>query len=180
MAIEIWQADPARSEIAFKLRHLVLATIGGVARRWEATLRIDPDEPARSAIDVAIDAASLDTGDPQRDGHIRSSEFLNVGTHPRIRFNSTAVVPEGNDRYIVRGLLTILGITREVVLEVEDLDRTAAVDGIRRAVFRAHTTFDRQTFRLRWNQDLDEGGVVVGDKVEVSIKVEAVLLTPSP
>lgn len=179
MAMEIWQADPARSEIAFRLRHIVLAAIAGRARGWEATLRIDRDEPARSTIDVAIDAARLDTGDPERDGHLRSSEFLNAGAHPRIRFNSTEVIPEGNNRYLVRGLLTILGIAREVVLEVEDLDRSTNVDGARRAAFNAHTTFDRQAFGLRWNQDLDTGGVVVGDKVDVSVKLEAVLLTPS-
>jgi polyisoprenoid-binding protein YceI len=134
MAIEFWQADPTHSEITFKLRHLILATIEGRARLERAEIRIDPEQPARSSIEGVIDAQSIDTGLPERDDHIRSPEFLDAALHREIRFKSTSVVPAGDGRC---------------------------------------TSFDRQNFKLHWNQDLDRGGVVLGDKVDVTIALEA-------
>jgi len=173
MAVEIWRVEPTRSEIKFTLRHLVLASITGRVRRWEGTMKIDPERPSRSSVEVVIDARSLDTGEPERDDHIRSVEFLNVQVHPEIRFSSSSVVPEGSTRYLIKGNLTIRTVTREVTLEVSEVERMTGDDGESRVSFRGHCTFDRQTFGLRWNQDLDTGGVVLGDKVDVDIKLEA-------
>jgi len=172
MAAEIWKVDPTASEIKFTLRHLVLASITGRVRRWQGTVHIDRQDPSHSSVEVVIDARSLDTGEPERDEHIRSVEFLNTEVHPEIRFSSTTVVPEGSARYLVQGDLTIRTVTRKVTLRVSDLERLNGGDGEYRASFRGHCTFDRQSFGLRWNQDLDTGGVVLGDKVDVDIKLE--------
>jgi polyisoprenoid-binding protein YceI len=173
MAIEFWQADPTHSEITFKLRHLILATIDGRARLERAEIRIDPEQPARSSIEAVIDAQSIDTGLPERDDHIRSAEFLDAALHREIRFKSTSVVPAGDGRFLVTGILTVRALAREVSLEVEDLGRSLPPDGPPRVKFRANATFDRQNFQLHWNQDLDRGGVVLGDKVVVTITLEA-------
>lgn len=174
MAIEIWQADPTCSKITFKLRHLVFAAIEGQARVWRATIRIDPEHPSESSVEAAIDASSLDTGLPERDDHIRSAEFLGVSVHPEIRFTSTRVVRSGDTGYLLTGALTLGGQTREASIEVQDLGRRMGVDGVLRASFQGHATFNRQHFGLHWNQDLDTGGVVLGDKVEVTIALQAV------
>ena len=174
MAIEIWKVDSTRSEIKFTLRHLVLAVINGRVGRWEATLRIDPDEPTRSSVEVVIDARSVDTGEPERDEHVRSIEFLNAEIYPEISFRSTAVTPQEGGRYLVKGDLTIRTVIQQVTLEVSEVERLADGRGQDRATFRGRGTFDRQTFGLHWNQDLDKGGVVLGDKVDVSVSLEAV------
>jgi polyisoprenoid-binding protein YceI len=173
MAIELWQADPTHSQITFKLRHLILATIEGRAQIRSAEIRIDPDQPARSSIHAVIDAQSIDTGVPERDDHIRSAEFLDATVHREIRFKSTTIVPATGGRYLVTGILTVRDVAREVSLEVEDLGRSTTAEEPPHINFRAHASFDRQHFRLHWNQDLDRGGVVLGDKVEVTIALEA-------
>lgn len=174
MAIESWRVDPTRSEITFTLRHLVLATITGRARGWKAALGIDEEQPSRSSLEVTIDAGSIDTGDAERDDHLRSAEFLNAAAHPEIRFASTTITPDGEGRLLARGPLTIRSVSREVPLEILDLGRSTDPNGDRRARFRGHATFDRQAFGLHWNQDLDRGGVVLGDRVEVNVVMEAV------
>lgn len=174
MAIEIWQVDLTRSEIKFTLRHLFLAAISGRVRRWKGTLRIDAEKPTCSSVEVVIDARSLDTDEPERDEHIRSAEFLNTDVYSEIRFSSTTVVAEGSARYLVKGNLTIGAVTREVTLEVSELERLTGGDGAIRATFRGHGTFDRQAFGLHWNQDLDKGGIVVGDKVDINVSLEGV------
>lgn len=173
MAIETWQADTTHSEITFRLRHLIVAAIDGRARLSRATIRIDPEDPGQSSIEAVIDAHSIDTGVPERDDHIRSAEFLDVAIHPEIHFKSTSVVPARYERYLVKGDLTVKNVTLPISLEVEDLGWSSTPDAPPRAKFQAHATFDRQLFRLHWNQDLDRGGVVLGDKVEVTITLEA-------
>lgn len=180
MAIESWQADPTHSEITFKLRHLILATIDGRARLKRAEIRFDLEQPARSSIEAVIDAQSIDTGVPERDDHIRSAEFLDAALHREIRFKSTSVAPAGEGRYLVTGILTVKDLAREVSLEVEDLGHGFSPGGPPRVRFRAHASFDRQRFQLHWNQDLDRGGVVLGDKVDVTIVLEASRGVPVP
>jgi polyisoprenoid-binding protein YceI len=176
MAIEVWQADTTHSEITFKLRHLIVAAIDGRVRVWRATLEIDPEHADRSSIEAVIDARGIDTGLPERDDHLRSAEFLNAAVYPEIRFQSTRVTPAGDGRYLVNGDLTIRSVRQEVSLEVEEVSRLNGPDGPH-AKFRAHASLDRQRFRLHWNQDLDRGGVVLGDKVEITIAFEASRVT---
>jgi polyisoprenoid-binding protein YceI len=169
----LW-ANSATSRLGFTLRHLVLSEISGEARNWRATIVIDSEDPSRSSVEAVVDARSLDTGEPSRDEHIRSEEFLNVVAFPEIHFHSRRVIPIDTRRLMLVGDLTIRDVTCEVTLELEDGGRRRDEAGVEHATFRAHATINRQDFGLRWNQDLDTGGVVVGDKVDVTVTVEAV------
>jgi polyisoprenoid-binding protein YceI len=170
----IWRADAAKSRLGFTLRHLVLSQISGEVRKWRATIVIDSEDPSRSSVEAFVDAGSLDTADPERDQHMRSEEFLNVAAFPEMHFRSRRVIPIDTRRFTVVGDLTIRDVTREVELELDDGGRERDESGVEHATFRAHATINRQDFGLRWNQDLDTGGVVVGDKVDLSLALEAV------
>jgi len=171
-AKRIWNAGPPDSEIRFSLRHLLFTQMMGRATRWEAFAAIDLDEPTRSWVDVVIDAASLETGDAERDEHIRSVEFLNTRSHPEIRFHSREVSapPEGH-RWVVTGDLTICQITLPATIELErDAGIAWTADMI---ALKGHAVINRQDFGLRWNQDLDRQGVVVGNEVELTLRLVA-------
>lgn len=177
---QIWWADAVDSRLTFTLRHLVLSQIAGVVRNWRATIRIDLEHPGRSSVEVVMDAGSLDTLDQSRDEHIRSAEFLDAGAHPDIRFRSRHVNLIDAARSDIVGDLTIRGVTRAVTLALVDKGRTRDGKGRERAAFHAHATINRQDFGLRWNQDLDTGGVVVGDKIDVEIEVNAIAYAQPP
>jgi polyisoprenoid-binding protein YceI len=132
------------------------------------------DDPAASSVEVTIDAASIDTGDATRDGHLRSADFLDVEGHPSLTFTSTGVRAAGSGRWAVDGDLTVRGVTRTVVLDVELEGVAADPWGGERAVFSASTEIDREDFGLVWNQALEGGGVLVGRKVKIEIEAEAV------
>jgi polyisoprenoid-binding protein YceI len=169
---ETWAAEPPDSEIRFSVRHLVLMQIAGVVRRWYATLEIDRERPDQSVVEVVLDAGSLETGDSERDAHIRSAEFLDAKRFPEIRFRSTEIRPlDGTERFVVVGDLTVRDVTREIVLIAE---QPPAADMPEAPLdFTAHALVDRQELRLHWNQDLDKGGVVVGDEIDLQIRVKA-------
>lgn len=170
----LWRVDITKSLVKFTLRHLVLSEISGHVRSWCVAIRIDREYPARSSVEAVLYAHSVDTESAERDDHIRSEEFLNAAAFPEIRFRSREVRHADGDRYSVVGDLTIRKVTREVVLDVEDLGRLRDGAGAERAKFRAHATINRQHFGLRWNQDLDTGGIVLGDKIDLALSIEAV------
>jgi polyisoprenoid-binding protein YceI len=167
--VELWEASPPESEIRFTLQHLVLSEITGIARRWQAVIGIDRSRPERSAVEVVIAADSVETGSPARDEQLHSAEFLDVDNFPEIRFQSTEVRSDSDGGFVIVGDLQVKDVTREVVL-------AGAYEGEgpnARLVFTARTMVDRQEMRLHWNQDLDHGGVVVGDKVALEIRLAA-------
>jgi polyisoprenoid-binding protein YceI len=125
-------------------------------------------------VDVAVDASSIETGVADRDAHLRSADFFDVATYPEITFRSTRVEPQGQAGGRLTGTLTIRGISREVVLDVERHGQTRDPWGNDRAAFTARTAIDRKDFGLTWNQALETGGFVVGDRVELEIEIEAV------
>ena len=170
---ERWEIDPARSSLTFNLRHIVVRQIRGRFERWGGTLFIDRRQPWLSSVHVWVDLASVTTDDPERDAHVRSSEFLDVARFPRAEFKSTNVeVPDG--QVVVEGLLSMRGVVHDVEIraEVEVGETTADSDGRERTFYTARGVIDRQSFGLHWNQDLDVGGIVVGDEVEIRAKVE--------
>ena len=169
-----WDIDLAHANIGFAVRHLVISKVHGRFARWAGTLTLDDARPERSQVEARIEAASIDTHEPQRDAHLRSADFLNTDKYPDITFRSTHIEKAGKDRHQVAGDLTIAGVTRPVRLEVEARGRTKDPWGGERAGFSARTTIDRRDFGLVWNQALETGGVVVGEKVEIEIEVEAV------
>jgi polyisoprenoid-binding protein YceI len=172
-SIERWEFDPTGSALEFTLRHLVIQEIRGRFHRWGGTLFVNRAQPSRSRLDVWVELDSLDTGSEERDAHVRSSEFLDVGKFPRARFVST-LVEASNERIVVRGNLHLCGVSRELELEVIPGPLSRDSRGALRSAYAARGTIHRQAFGLHWNQDLDVGGVVVGDRIELSIKAEMV------
>jgi polyisoprenoid-binding protein YceI len=152
----------------------MVAKVHGQFMKWAGDLRFDQANPGASRVEVQIDAASIDTREPQRDGHLRSADFLDVEKHPHIRFRSTHVEAVSEAAYHVVGDLTIHGTTKPVVLKLEYSGRVRDPWGGERAGFTAKTSIDRKDFGLTWNKVVDAGGVMVGDKIEITIEVEAV------
>ena len=174
MSTERWQIDGSHSGIHFTVRHLVIAKVRGQFSRWTGALEAPGSDFARGSLDVVIDASSIDTGVADRDAHLRSADFFDVERYPEITFKSTGVTATGADRLRVDGALTIKGVTRDVVLDVEVLGQAKDPWGNERAAFSATTTIDRREFGLTWNQVLETGGVMVGDRIDIAIDIEAV------
>ncbi|MEW6434369.1 MAG: YceI family protein [Myxococcota bacterium] len=174
MAKEKWDFDLTHSSINFWVRHLMVSKVHGRFTKWSGQFEFDETNPSGSRVEVQIDAASIDTKEAQRDGHLRSADFLDVEKHPSITFRSSGVESAGEKRYRVKGDLTIHGTSRPIVLDVDYAGRVKDPWGGERAGFTAKTSIDRKDFGLTWNQTLDAGGVVVGDKVEIGIEIEAV------
>jgi polyisoprenoid-binding protein YceI len=170
-----WNLDPAHSSINFSVRHLVVSKVRGRFATWKATLDLGTrDDLSDAKVDVAIDAASIETGVADRDTHLRSADFLNVAEHPELRYRSRSVERTGKDAYRVLGELTIAGVTREVPLTVQYGGRAKDPWGNEKALFSAEVSINRQDFGLRWNQVLEAGGVLVADRIEIEIELQAV------
>jgi polyisoprenoid-binding protein YceI len=168
-----YSIDNAHSDVAFSVRHMVFAKVRGHFNKWSATLAFDAADPSKSSVEVEIDAGSIDTREAQRDGHLKSPDFLDVEKFPKMTFKSKKVERAG-DKYKVTGALTIHGVTKDAVLDVEETGRGKDPWGNSRVGFAAKTTIVREDFGLKWNQVLETGGVLVGEKIEVEIEVEAV------
>lgn len=174
MNSERWEIDSSHSGIHFAVRHLVIAKVRGQFSRWSGTLQVPDTGFERASLDVVIDAGSIDTGVADRDAHLRSADFLDAAQFPEITFKSSTVERAGDDRLRLLGQLTIKGVTRDVALDVEDLGRAKDPWGNERAAFSARTSIDRRDFGLTWNQVLETGGVMVGERIDIEIEIEAV------
>jgi polyisoprenoid-binding protein YceI len=174
MATEHWDFDPAHSSINFWVRHLMVSKVHGRFHDWKGSLELDDADPTKSRIEVTIDATSIDTRDEKRDAHLRSPDFIDVEQYPAITFKSTSFEKKGADRLLVGGDLTIHGTTRPVVLDVETAGRVKDPWGGERTGFSATAVIERKDFGLQWNMALETGGVLVGDKINITIEVEAV------
>ena len=168
-----WSFDPAHSSIGFSVRHLMISKVRGHFNKWEGTFDYDEADPTKSKLSVRIDAASIDTREEKRDAHLRSPDFFDAAKYPALTFESTRIERDGDD-YVVTGNLTIRDVTRAVQLKVESLGRTKDPWGGERAGFSASTSINRKDFGLHWNVALETGGVVVGEKIEIGIEIEAV------
>jgi polyisoprenoid-binding protein YceI len=169
----IWNIDPAHSDIEFSVRHMMISKVRGRFREFSGTLQIAPD-PLQSRVEAVVHAASIDTGDEDRDRHLRSPDFLDVERYPHITFRSTAIEPTEGDRWRVIGDLTIKDVTRPVALGVEL--GGAGIDpwGNPRTGFVGRTEINREEFGISWNHALEAGGFLVGKVVSVEIDAEAV------
>jgi polyisoprenoid-binding protein YceI len=174
MAAETWNIDPTHTSIHFSVRHMVIAKVRGSFKRFSGALALDPSNPGTWAVSARIEAASIDTGVEDRDAHLRSPDFFDVEKYPAITFQSTRVQPAAGGRLQVAGQLTIRNVTREVVLDVETLGTGKDPWGNTRAAFAATTSIDRRDFGLTWNQALETGGVLVGERIDIQLEVQAV------
>jgi polyisoprenoid-binding protein YceI len=172
MAVEKWEIDTAHSGVRFTVRHMVVTKVHGQFTKWRGTLALDPANLAASQVEVKIEAVSIDTRDAQRDGYLRSSDFLAVETYPHLEFRSTRIEAVGAKKYKVRGSLTIRGVQREVVLDTMlGGGNDPSVD--HRALFKATTKIERKDFGLQWTTALEAGGFLVGETIDVALEVQA-------
>jgi polyisoprenoid-binding protein YceI len=167
------------STLTFSLRHIVVSEIHGSFRRWGGALALDRQELSRSRLNAWVDLRSIDTGSPERDDHIRSAEFFDVTRFPLAELHSETIAALDASRFIVRGRLTLHG-TSQVVELIVTPGPTSREGGVMRASFAARAVLDRQRFGLHWNPDLDVGGLVVGDRVDLAARIEATRVSAGP
>ena len=180
-----WIFEPGHTAAEFRARHMMVTWVRGHFKDVQGTLGFDPDNPAQLSIEATLQAQQLWTGEPQRDNHLRSGDFIDAGQHPTISFKTTGSHRVGAQDYEVTGDLTIRGITRPVVLAMHYLGKwgtpywTDAGDAgpIARVGFMGETRINRHDFQVSWNAELEKGGVVVGDEVFIKVDVEALLET---
>ena len=167
--------DPEHSSIQFKVRHLMVSNVKGVFSKVQGVIDIDDSDVTKSKVKVNIDTESINTGVAKRDEHLRSADFFDVSKYPAMTYISKKVVKSGEGKLKMVGDLTLHGITREVVLDVEGLSNEAKDPwGKMRRGASAVTTINRKDFGLTWNKALETGGVVVGDEVIISLEVEMI------
>lgn len=167
-----WQIDPSHSSVGFSVKHMMIATVRGRFTEIEGAIEAGADGAVQ--IRGATQAASIDTNDSQRDDHLRSADFLDAETHPEVRFESTRVERRRGDDYRIAGNLTIRGVTREIELEGEVQGGGTDPWGNERFALDAHGEISRKDFGLNWNQALETGGVLVGDKVKITVDLSTV------
>jgi polyisoprenoid-binding protein YceI len=165
--------DTAHTEVAAIARHLVVSKVRGTFGGTTGTIVI-AENPLGSSVTASIPAATINTNSTDRDNHLRSADFLDVENHPTLDFRSTGIVSHNGGTFVVRGDLTIRGVTREVDLKVEFDGVAKSPWGQEVIAFTATTEFDREEFGITWNQALETGGVLVGKKIAVQISAEAV------
>jgi polyisoprenoid-binding protein YceI len=168
-----YQLDSQHTGAHFKVRHMMISNVKGEFSRITGSVEFDPSNPSAARVEATIESASVNTREPQRDSHLKSRDFLDVGRYPKISFLSKRIVSTGEDRYEIVGDLTIRGVTREVTLQVESLTpEIKDPDGLLRRGASATTRIERKDFGLTWNAVLESGGFVVGDEVDITIDVE--------
>lgn len=165
--------DPAHTVVGAVARHLMVTKVRGYFREFSGTITVAED-PLESTVEVHIKSASIDTGVPDRDKHLRSPDFLDVENYPELTFTSTRIAKADGADLVVVGDLTIRGVTREIELPVEFLGVSTAPWGAEVAGFSAAIELDREDYGMTWNAALETGGVLVSKKIKVELEVEAV------
>jgi polyisoprenoid-binding protein YceI len=170
-----YQIDPSHSVAEFVVKHLMFSTVKGRFSKVSGEIKLDEADPTNSSVSAEADVASVDTGDPKRDGHLRSPDFFEAEKYPALTFISRRVERAGNgDTYRVVGDLTIRDVTREVTFDTTYLGQGTDPWGGTRVGFSATTTINRKDFGLNWNAPLEAGGVLVSDQVRINLEVQAV------
>ncbi len=168
-----WAIDPVHSNVEFVVRHMVVSKVRGRFRTFSGAI-VTGESPLDSSVTAEIDLTSIDTGNEQRDGHIKSADFFEVETYPTMTYQSTGVRPDGDD-YVLDGELTLKGVTRQVPLKLELGGFGPDAFGGTRAGFTATGEISRSEFGVSFNAVMETGGAVVSDKVTLHLEIEAVL-----
>ncbi len=169
-----WEIDATHSQATFSVKHMMISTVRGHFEVLSGKLHIDEEHPDNSWVEAEVDAASINTRDPKRDGHLRSPDFFDVEKYPKITFKSTKVTPTGNNEYRVTGDLTMHGVTKEETLHADYSGQVKDLYGLQRAAFSVKGKINRKDFGLNWNVGLEAGGVLVGEDVNIEIDLAAV------
>jgi polyisoprenoid-binding protein YceI len=180
MAMTQWKIDGGHSGVHFSVRHLVIATVRGRFHGIEGEVSLDENDLTSAVVDVRIDAASIDTANPQRDGELRSERFFDVEKFPRLAFRSRRIERAKGDSLCIVGDLTLHGVTREVVLDADFAGFVVDHRGNRRAAASIRGAVLRSDFGMSFHAVLENGGLVVSDRIEIAIDVEALALAANP
>ena len=172
--LQSWSFDTAHTLVEFSVRHMMIATVKGRFSGISGHVVVDPANPDAARIDVAIDAASIDTGVAPRDEHLRSPDFFDVANFPTLTYRADHVERLADGTLRIHGDLTIRDVTRHVMLAAEETGRVTDPSGNERVGFSATARISRKDFGLTWNQALEAGGVMVGDEVKIGLEVELV------
>jgi len=173
LAGDIYQIDPVHSSISFKIRHLVISKVKGRFDEFSGTIDFNEKELSRSKAEVEIATASVDTDNKDRDQHLKSAEFFDVKKYPTMTFKSKRIDRKG-EKLVAVGDLTLHGVTREVELPIEFGGKIVDPWGKTRIAFEGNATIDRTQFGLKWSKTMDNGGLMVGNEVNISLSVEAI------
>lgn len=173
--ITTWNLDPVHSVAEFKVKHMMISNVKGQFTGVSGALTYDASNPANSNVEATLDASTINTRDPQRDAHLKSPDFFDVEKFPTLQFRSTSVKVKGEDELAVTGDLTIHGVTREVVFNVEGPTAPAADPwGNTRIGLSAVTKINRKDYGLTWNAALETGGILVGEEVTITLDIQFV------
>ena len=171
MSAETWTIDSTHTSIGFTVRHMVVAKVRGRFTSFEGSIALTDGRVPGA--EVKIDAASIDTQVAARDEHLRSADFFDVANHPAITFRASSIEQKG-ERVRLSGDLTLHGVTRPVEIEGEFYGKMVDPFGTERIAFSARTRLDRKDYGLTWNQAVEAGGVLVGDRIDIELEVQAV------
>jgi polyisoprenoid-binding protein YceI len=169
-----WNIDPSHSQVGFAVRHMMMSTVRGRFESFEGEIVGDEADAENSSVSVTIDASSISTNDPKRDEHLRSADFLDVETYPTITFQCTSVENIKDGKFVLKGDLTIHGVTRPISIKAEQTGRGVSPWGYEVIGFEGQTTINRKEFGLTWNAALETGGVLVGEDVKITLDLEAI------
>lgn len=174
LSAETYQIDAAHSMAGFTVRHMMVSNVSGAFSKLSGTVEFDPNDLAQSRVEVNIEAGSVDTRNSGRDNDLRSANFFDVANYPAITFKSSKIEKAGEDKYRITGDLTLHGVTRQVVLDVDGPTPEVQTQGRYRMGASATTKINRKDFGINWSRAMDNGGVVVSDEVRINIDVELV------
>ncbi len=178
MQAESYKIDPSHSEVGFTIRHMV-SNVRGRFNDFQGTVDMDPKAPQKGSVEFSVKTTSIDTGSADRDKHLRTADFFDVEKYPEITFKSDSVKPAGKNKYNVTGTLTMHGVSKKVTLPVTYLGEGKDPWGKTLAGFETSTKLDRKEYGIVWNKAIDNGGVLLGDDVTVSINLETVKAAPA-
>lgn len=171
-AARAFAIDKTHSEATFQVRHLI-SKVRGRFTDFSGAIDFDAEAPTRSSVRFEVQAASIDTGTPDRDTHLRSDDFFAVATHPTIAFVSSAITSRGANTYEVAGSLTMRGVTKAITIPVTLLGTAVDPWGNEKIAFEGEVTINRKDFGLNWNAALETGGFLVGDEVRIGLQIQA-------
>jgi polyisoprenoid-binding protein YceI len=175
VGISTWNIDPVHSTAQFKVKHMMISNVKGEFTSVTGSLELNNNDITKSKVEASIDATTINTRDSQRDAHLKSADFFDVEKFPAISFKSTSISQQTPGELTVTGDLTIHGVTRKVVFDVEGPSMPQKDPwGNTRIGFSATTRINRKDFGLTWNTALETGGILVGDEVTISLDVEFV------
>ena len=169
-----FQIDTVHTHVGFSVKHMMVSTVRGQFGSYRGQLDLDQSDFTKSRFEGEIDVESINTGNEQRDAHLRTNDFFDAPNHPKITFKSKKIESKGGDDYLVMGDLTIRGVTKEIELAVEWSGTSKNPYGKTVAGLSAHGSINRRDFGVSFNSLLETGGVAVGEKVKIEVEVEAV------